>query len=89
MAVAGRIPSLFYFTITGITEAEVLADADIVSLLLPRWVEKGPVEIGAVVSNKGNVHFTIAAKAYFGGFQGKKLGELDLGQLTILPIVSG
>jgi len=85
VTVAGRIPSLFYLTIPGITEADVFSDAEIVSLLLPGWVEKGPVETGVVVRNTGNVHLTIAAKAYFSGFRGEEIGELDLGQMVVLP----
>jgi P pilus assembly chaperone PapD len=85
VTIAGRIPSLFYLTIPGITEADVFSDAEIASLLLPGWVEKGSVEMGVVVRNTGNVHLTIAAKAYFSGFRGEKIGELDLGQMVILP----
>jgi len=85
VTIAGRIPSLFYLTIPGITEAEVFSDAEIVSLLLPGWVEKGPVETGVVVRNTGNIHLTIAAKAYFSGFRGENIGELDLGQVVVLP----
>ena len=83
--ITGRIPSLFYLTIPGVTGADVFSDAEIVSILLPGWVEKGPVEIGVVVRNTGNVHLSIAAKAYFSGFRGEKIGELDLGQVVILP----
>jgi P pilus assembly chaperone PapD len=85
VTIAGRIPSLFYLTIPGITEADVFSDAEIVSLLLPGWLEKGPVEAGVVVRNTGNIHLTIAAKAYFSGFRGEKIGELDLGQMVVLP----
>jgi hypothetical protein len=85
VTITGRIPSLFYLTIPGITEADVFSDAEIVSLILPGWLEKGPVEAGVVVRNTGNVHLTIAAKAYFSGFRGEKIGELDLGQVVILP----
>jgi hypothetical protein len=83
--IAGRIPSLIYLTIPGVTETEVFSDAEIVSLLLPGWVEKGPVEAGVMVCNTGNVHLTIAAKAYFSGFRGENIGELDLGQMVVLP----
>ena len=85
VTIAGRIPSLFYLTIPGITEADVFSDAEIVSLLLPGWLEKGPVEAGVMVRNTGNVHLTIAAKAYFSGFRGENIGELDLGQVVVLP----
>jgi len=85
VTIAGRIPSLFYLTIPGATEAEVFSDAEIVSLLLPGWVEKGPVETGVVVRNTGNIHLTIAAKVYFSGFRGENIGELDLGQVVVLP----
>ena len=84
VSIISRIPSLFYLTIPGITDADVIADADIVSLLLPGWVGKGPVEAGVVVRNKGNVHLTIAVKAYFNHFRGGE-SELDLGQMVILP----
>lgn len=85
VTITGRIPSLFYLTIPGITEADVFSYAEIVSLILPGWLEKGPVEAGVVVRNTGNVHLTIAAKAYFSGFRGEKIGELDLGQVVVLP----
>lgn len=88
VSISTRIPSLFYITIPGITEADIFANADIVSLLLPGFVEKGPVETGIVVKNSGNVHLTIAAKAYFSDFWGGN-SELDLGQMVILPNSEG
>ncbi len=85
VAIAGRIPSLFYLTIPGVTDADIFANAEITSLMLPGWVDGGPVEIGAVVRNTGNVHLTIAAKAYFTDFRGRQAGEIDLGQTIVLP----
>ncbi len=85
VAVGGRIPSLFYLTIPGITDADIAANVEITSLILPGWVGGGPVDIGAVVHNTGNVHLTIATKAYFTDFRGRQTGEIDLGQTTILP----
>src|SRR4030042_641160 len=85
VAIAGRIPSLFYLTIPGVTDGDIFANAEITSLMLPRWVDGGPVEIGAVVRNTGNVHLTIAAKAYFTDFRGRQAGEIDLGQTIVLP----
>ena len=84
VTIAARIPSLFYITVPGVTDADVVADADIVSLILPGFIEKGPVEVGVVVENSGNVHLTIAAKAYFSDLFGGN-SELDLGQVTVLP----
>jgi hypothetical protein len=83
-----RIPTLFYITIPGITGAEVIANADIVSLQLPGVAGRGPVEMGVVVRNSGNVHLTVAAKAYFDGYWGGS-SELDLGQKIILPNSEG
>jgi len=40
VSISTRIPSLFYITIPGITEADIFASADIVSLLLPGFAEK-------------------------------------------------
>ena len=85
IAIAGRIPSLFYITIPGVTGADIITNAEIISLLLPGWIEKGPVEIGVTVRNTGNVHLSIAAKAYFTDFRGREAGELDLGQAVVLP----
>jgi P pilus assembly chaperone PapD len=85
VAIAGRIPSLFYLTIPGITDADIVTNAEITSLLLPGWIEKGPVEIGVTVRNTGNVHLPIAAKAYFTDFRGRDAGELYLGQAVVLP----
>jgi P pilus assembly chaperone PapD len=85
VAVAGRIPSLFYLTIPGITEADMVANAEIGSLVLPGWVDGGPVEVGAVIRNTGNVHLTIATRASFTDFRDRQAGELDLGQTIILP----
>ncbi len=85
VAVAGRIPSLFYLTIPGVSDADIVANAEISSLMLPGWVDGGPVQIGAVVHNTGNVHLTIATKAYFTDFRGRQAGEIDLGQTTVLP----
>ena len=79
-----RIPSLFYITVPGVTDADVRADAEIVSLVLPGFVEQAPVQAGVVVKNTGNVHLTVAATAYFKGLSGKN-SSLDLQQMTLLP----
>jgi hypothetical protein len=83
-----RIPTLFYITIPGITGAEVIANADIVSLQLPGVAGRGPVEMGVVVRNSGNVHLTVAARAHFAAPWGNA-SELDLGQMVILPSSDG
>jgi urease beta subunit len=88
VSVSMRIPTLFYITIPGITGADVIANADILSLQLPGIAEKGPVEMGVVVRNSGNVHLTVAARAYFSALWGNN-SELDLGQVIILPNSDG
>ena len=84
VTISTRIPSLFYITVPGVTDADIVANAEIVSLILPGIVEKGPVDVGVVVRNSGNVHLTIAAEAYFSDLFGRN-SELDLGQVTVLP----
>jgi len=84
VSISARIPTLFYITVPGITEAEVIALADIASLVLPGFAGKGPVEAGVVVHNSGNVHLTVAARAHFSASLGGD-SELDLGQTVILP----
>ena len=84
VTISTRIPSLFYITVPGVTDVDIVANAEIVSLILPGFIEKGPVEVGVVVENSGNVHLTIAAKAYFSDLFGGN-SELDLGQVTVLP----
>jgi len=86
--VSMRIPTLFYITIPGITGADVIANADILSLQLPGIAEKGPVEMGVVVWNSGNVHLTVAARAHFAASWGNA-SEVDLGQMVILPNSDG
>ena len=88
VSVSMRIPTLFYITIPGITGAEVIANADIVSLQLPGVAGRGPIEIGVVVRNSGNVHLTVAARAHFAAPWGNA-SELDLGQMVILPSSDG
>jgi len=88
LSVSMRIPTLFYITIPGITGADVIANADILSFQLPGIAERGPVEMGVVVRNSGNVHLTVAAKAYFASSWGNA-SELDLGQMVILPNSDG
>ncbi len=88
VSISTRIPTLFYITVPGITEAEVIANADIASLLLPGFAGKGPVEAGVVVHNSGNVHLTVAARAHFSASLGGD-SELDLGQAVILPNSDG
>ena len=83
ISISARIPTLFYITIPGVTETDIFANAEITSLLLPGIAEKGPVETGVVVRNSGNVHLTVAAKAYFSTSWGRS--ELDLGQIIVLP----
>jgi P pilus assembly chaperone PapD len=86
--ISTRIPTLFYITVPGITEAEVMANADIASLVLPGFAGKGPVEAGVVVHNSGNVHLTVAARAHFSASWGGS-SELELGQAVILPNSDG
>jgi hypothetical protein len=88
VSVSMRIPTLFYITIPGITGADVIANADIVSLQLPGVAGRGPVEMGVVVRNSGNVHLTVAARAHFAAPWGNA-SELDLGQMVILPSSDG
>lgn len=88
VSISARIPTLFYITVPGITEAEVIANADIGSLLLPGFAGKGPVEAGVVVHNSGNVHLSVAARAHFSASLGGD-SELDLGQAVILPNSDG
>ncbi len=82
--VSMRIPSLFYITIPGVTEADVIANADIVSLQLPGVAGRRPVGVGVVVRNSGNVHLTVAARAHSSCSWGNA-SELDLGQAVVLP----
>ena len=84
VSISTRIPTLFYIIVPGVTEAEVTANAEISSLLLPGVAGGGSLEAGVVVHNSGNVHLTVAAKAYFDGYWGGN-SELDLGQTIILP----
>jgi hypothetical protein len=88
ISISTRIPSLFYLTVPGVTEADISVNADIVSLMMPGFAEKGPVEMGVMVRNSGNVHLTVAAKAYFSASWGGG-SELDLGQMVILPNSEG
>ncbi len=88
VSVSMRIPTLFYITIPGITGADVIANADILSLQLPGIAQRGPVEMGVVVRNSGNVHLTVAARAHFAASWGNA-SELDLGQTIILPNSDG
>ena len=44
--------------------------------------------MGVVVRNSGNVHLTVAARAYFAASWGNA-SELDLGQMVILPNSDG
>lgn len=88
ISISTRIPSLFYFTVPGVTEADISANADIVSLMMPNIAGRGTVEIGVMVRNSGNVHLTVAAKAHFSASLGEG-SELDLGQMVILPHSDG
>jgi P pilus assembly chaperone PapD len=84
ISISTRIPSLFYLTVPGVTEADISANADIVSLMMPGIAEKGPVEMGVMVRNSGNVHLTVAAKAHIASSWGNA-SELGLGQVVVLP----
>ena len=88
VSISTRIPTLFYVTVPGATEAEVIANAEISSLLLPGFAGQSRVDAGVVVRNSGNVHLTVAAKVYFDGYWGGN-SELDLGQMVILPNSEG
>ena len=85
VSVAGRVASLLYVTVPGASDAQIVASADILQLILPGWTDGRPVKICALVRNAGNVHLTIAAKAYFTDFRGNQAGETDLGQAVVLP----
>jgi hypothetical protein len=88
VSVSMRIPSIFYITIPGITGADVIANAEIVSLQLPGIANRGPVGMAVVVHNSGNVHLPVAARAQFAASWGNA-SELDLGQMIILPNSDG
>jgi hypothetical protein len=77
--------SLFYLTIAGLTDAEIITNLEITSLILPGWVEGGSVDLGVEVHNSGNVHADFATKVWLSDFRGREIGELDLGQQVILP----
>jgi hypothetical protein len=61
------------------------AKAEIVSVSFPGWAAGGLAKIFVLVRNTRNVHLDIAAKAYLNGLWGRKVGELDLRQIVILP----
>jgi P pilus assembly chaperone PapD len=84
VSVSMRVPTLFYITLPGITGADVIDNADIIALQLPGIAERGPVEMGVVVRNSGNVHLTVAAKAHFAA-SWANASELDLGQAVVMP----
>ena len=84
VSISTRIPSIFYITVPGITEADIVANAEIISLQLPKIANRGPVDMAVVVRNSGNVHLTVAARAHFAASLGNA-SELDLGQVVILP----
>jgi hypothetical protein len=88
VSISTRIPSLFYITVPGITEADIIANAEIVSLQLPKIANRGPVGMAVVVRNSGNVHLTVAARAHFAASWGNA-SELELGQVVILPNSDG
>jgi P pilus assembly chaperone PapD len=88
VSISTRIPSIFYITVPGITEADIIASAEIVSLQLPKIANRGPVDMAVVVHNSGNVHLTVAARAHFAASWGNA-SELDLGQMIILPNSDG
>lgn len=84
VSISTRIPCLFYVAISDADGVAVSVDCTIASCILPGVVESGPVETGVVLRNSGNVHLTVAGKAYFTDTWGKN-SELDLGQAVILP----
>lgn len=88
VGIAARIPSLFYITVPGVTDSDVLVDAEIDSLVLPRVVQDAPVPVSVVVRNTGNVHLTVAARAFFYCSSGRT-DEVDMGQVTVLPGCDG
>ncbi|MBE0479812.1 MAG: hypothetical protein IBX68_02415 [Dehalococcoidia bacterium] len=82
VSISTRIPSLFYITVD--SERGVIATAEIHRLVYPAIATGKPVETGVVLRNTGNVHLTIAARAYFKDMWGVG-SELDLGQMVLLP----
>jgi len=84
VAIAARIPCLFYLTTPSTNGIAVCAEADIAGVSMPGMVESGPVELGVSVANSGNVHVTVAAKAVMDDSWGTH-SEVDLGQITLLP----
>ena len=85
VSVGARMACLLYVTIPRVTDAEVTTDANIAQVILPGWAEGSHVNIGALIRNSGNVHLTLAARAYLTNFRGSPIGEADLGQAVILP----
>lgn len=85
VSVGARVACLIYVTVPGVTDADIIAAAEIVQIILPGWIERGPVKVGTLVRNSGNVHLTVAARVYLGDFRGSHAGEVDLGQVIVLP----
>jgi len=85
ISVGARLACLLYATVPGVTDAEIVANAEIAQLVLPGWTDGGPIGVSALVRNSGNVHLTVAARAYFTDLRGSHIGEIDLGQVVVLP----
>jgi hypothetical protein len=85
VVVGARMACLVYVTVPGVTDADITTAVEILHLTVPGWIKGGPVRAGAVVRNSGNVHLTVAAKAYVADLRGTHIGDVDLGQVIILP----
>lgn len=80
IGVSSRVGALILVTVPG----EVVKSAAISSFSFPKFVWRGPVELGMVVKNTGTTHYDSKASAEISPLLGS-IQNVDMGVHTIIP----
>jgi hypothetical protein len=81
ISVTSRVGCLFLITVSG----DVVEDGYLSPPEAPTFAEYGPMEIGLVFNNTGNVHLKPAGRIIISNFLGQTVAEIPVKEWVVLP----
>jgi hypothetical protein len=79
-----RVGTLFLITVSG----EIIESGSLDPPEVPKLSEYGPIDIGLVFNNEGNVHLKPSGKVIIRNFFGREVAEIDVREWVVLPEAS-
>jgi hypothetical protein len=76
-----RVGTLFLVTVSG----EIIESGSLNPPEVPKLSESGPIDIGLVFNNEGNVHLKPSGKVIIRNFFGREVASIDVREWVILP----